>query len=123
MLRSDISTSININDIIWSKPVHLADGHRIFQARYTDRWAIADDSGSTPDQTDDGILWLDQTRPLKIETNVFEAKEYRFIPLLSPTGKESHAVTNMATMMYLSAHFVWRIEDENGSSWQVIRRD
>lgn len=48
-------------------------GHRIFRedrgefaAPETCRWAIADNSGTTPDRTDDGILWLDFSRPLAV---------------------------------------------------------
>lgn len=50
-------------------------GHRIFRedrgafaAPETLRWAIADNSGPRPDTTDDGILWLDFGRRLRIDS-------------------------------------------------------
>ena len=38
-------------------------GHRFFQAK-DGRIAVADESGEFPQDTDDGILWVDFTRPV-----------------------------------------------------------
>jgi hypothetical protein len=58
----------------WVKLARLKSGHTIFRgiAEVNDRVdvagdvAIADRSGPVPDQTDDGILWLDPSRPMLI---------------------------------------------------------
>ena len=49
------------------------DGHRVFRdardafkAPELRAWALADNSGATPDQTDDGVLWLDMSRSLVV---------------------------------------------------------
>jgi hypothetical protein len=56
-------------------------GHRIFQAvgltdygqgqlkqaGYPHGFAIADNSGGTPELTDDGVLWLDESKPIKVD--------------------------------------------------------
>lgn len=61
-------------DYKWAE-VHRLEkgGHRIFRedrgeyaAPETCRWAIADNSGSRPETTDDGVLWLDFARPLDV---------------------------------------------------------
>jgi hypothetical protein len=52
-------------------------GHRWFIDNATGRIAIADQSGDTPDRTDDGILYLDTTRDVGEST----------IPLVHPTGE------------------------------------
>lgn len=46
-------------------------GHRFFEDKNTGRIAIADNSGPTPDRTDDGVLWLDSSRKMlvKLEHN------------------------------------------------------
>lgn len=42
-------------------------GHRLFRQREAPEfYAIADNSGTNPDATDDGVLWLDRTRPMKL---------------------------------------------------------
>jgi hypothetical protein len=48
-------------------------GHRIFRDARDDfkapeqrGWAIADNSGTRPHITDDGVLWLDFTRPIRV---------------------------------------------------------
>lgn len=49
----------------WRLVLKFADGHRYFRdAR--NRIAIADDSGATPDDTDDGVLYLDRSKPVVI---------------------------------------------------------
>jgi hypothetical protein len=58
----------------WEKGQWLEPrGHRVFRDARDDfkapeqrAWAIADNSGPTPDQTDDGVLWLDMGRPLHV---------------------------------------------------------
>jgi hypothetical protein len=58
----------------WEPGIRLEkSGHRIFHeirhafaAPETCRWAIADNSGTTPDRTDDGVLWLDFSRTLTV---------------------------------------------------------
>jgi hypothetical protein len=58
----------------WEPGIRLEKGgHRIFHeirhafaAPETCRWAIADNSGTTPDRTEDGVLWLDFSRPLRV---------------------------------------------------------
>jgi hypothetical protein len=60
--------------IRWTDSLKIAKGgHRIFRedrgpfaAPETCRWAIADNSGSRPDTTDDGVLWLDFDRPISV---------------------------------------------------------
>ena len=39
--------------------------HNYFRDRKTGQLAIADDSGQYPDETDDGILYVDFTRTMK----------------------------------------------------------
>ena len=42
----------------WTKIKSFKGGHRFFREAGDSRVAIADDSGPTPDTTDDGILYL-----------------------------------------------------------------
>lgn len=55
---------------MWKLIKHFHRGHRLFRweeegSPNHHRYAIADISGKTPDQTEDGILWLDRDRPIK----------------------------------------------------------
>lgn len=44
----------------WGKSVRLCTyGHRIFHDDVSRRWAIADNSAGLPENTEDGVLWLD----------------------------------------------------------------
>jgi hypothetical protein len=42
----------------WEFQFKAKGGHSFFTDRESGRVAIADDSGPTPDTTDDGVLWL-----------------------------------------------------------------
>lgn len=44
-------------------------GHRYFLDVDRREVAIADNSGKTPDTTEDGVLWLDRTRPVHVEVS------------------------------------------------------
>ena len=107
----------------WASPIKLPDGHRLFQAdtippalkaylppsiqipRGGGVWAMADESGSYPEETDDGILWLDFGRDL----NAGPSGGPSGIPLLDPSGKSVSTITDTATLLRLSARFDWRI--------------
>src|SRR3954467_1988653 len=73
---------------MWNKPQMMPDGHRLFESD-ENRYAIADESGFLPNNTDDGVLWLDFTRPLSVEVdNSFNPpREYFNIPLTTRPGK------------------------------------
>jgi hypothetical protein len=43
----------------WHFAGELGSGHRLFIDKKTQRASIADESGSTPEDCDDGILWID----------------------------------------------------------------
>ena len=91
----------------WSKPTRMPDGHRIYLVR--EGYVIADNSGITPDQTDDGVLWLDQTRPLSIERNQYEGTEHISIPLRDEDGNETRTPTDAATLLILSQWLKWPV--------------
>lgn len=69
-------------------------GHKFF-ADPTGRIALADWSGDTPDQTDDGVLWLDIKRPIRI--NLEGERLHAFIPLLDRHGEQTCTVSDIRT--------------------------
>jgi hypothetical protein len=69
-------------------------GHKFF-ADPTGRIALADWSGDTPDQTDDGVIWLDTKRPIRI--NLEDGRLHAFIPLLDRHGEQTYTVSDIRT--------------------------
>lgn len=53
----------------WTKIFSVRGGHKYFRDELTKMIALADDSGSTPDRTEDGVLWLDFKRCVCIKTD------------------------------------------------------
>lgn len=108
-------------------------GHRVFRdardaykAPELRGWAIADNSGGAPHTTDDGVLWLDFTRPLRVEIG-YEKSEYGLVSatprVLIPLrcerdgSRESHTSTSImdgfAVLRRLFPH--WRVEYSEGA--------
>jgi hypothetical protein len=108
----------------WVHDTTLAGGTRIFRLEHPAaavRYAVADESGDNPEQTDDGVLWLDFSVPISVGTNVFEGREYICIPLINDAGERSRTITTMQGALYLSARFDWKIRnDENSREYEVV---
>lgn len=66
----------------WAYLLTLPGGHKIFRSS-DGRWAIADQSGSTPDNTDDGPLYIDESRA------IFPTRPTWFLPLVNERGETS----------------------------------
>lgn len=104
----------------WGRPTHLADGHRLFMA--DEGFAIADDSGSKPELTDDGVLWLDLSLPLGItlDESFDPPHEHFMIPLVNEAGEQVRTITNVRTLMYLARWLKWPVrEEESGRTFYV----
>jgi hypothetical protein len=67
----------------WEKLLDLPGSHRYFRDLRTNRIGVADRSGPTPDQTDDGVLWLDASRAIVVGNNLRAS-----IPLLDESGRQ-----------------------------------
>lgn len=93
----------------------LPDGHRIFSTQGTPSdFLIADESGDTPDQTDDGELFLDRERNLSIDQETEDENgritTHCSIPLRTADGLISRTPSNPATIMYLAIAFRWPVK-------------
>jgi len=86
----------------WEKVERLPDGHRIFFAG--DKIAIADNSGRTPELTDDGTLWMDFSRPLVV------AGKFACIPIINEERGEFVTGTDFETVLMLSERYDWAIK-------------
>lgn len=78
----------------WTLVTRLPGEHRIFRDA-GGRLALADNSGDTPDTTDDGVLYLDLDRPVQLVSasiaEVFSTSQrlYCKIPLVTSDGTKS----------------------------------
>lgn len=70
----------------WQLIQRIKDGHRWY-LNENGRRACADDSGRTPEDTDDGILYADLSRPVRVERS--EVGSWISVPLVSPSGHQS----------------------------------
>lgn len=103
----------------WEPVIPLPDEHRLFPINGNPfKWvAIADNSGRTPEDTDDGVLWLDFDWNLIISA----PDGVLCIPVKrDPSGERFSTVTNMSTMLFLSATYNWPIEDQLGDNTYIV---
>lgn len=92
----------------------LPDGHRLFSKEGHPGFLIADESGDTPEYTDDGELFLDTARNLLIDQETDTDEPYRIethcmIPLRTAHGAITSTPTNPATIMHLAITFEWKV--------------
>lgn len=89
------------------------DGHKIFRfdghdcenMNIEDRFAIADGSGICPEDTDDGILWIDSKRSIRpAEHRHHEEQLFFAIPLLNESGIECSTIMNIKKTAMLIRH-------------------
>jgi hypothetical protein len=88
---------------VWTRSDPMPDGHRLFCTDREDLVAIADNSGAFPQDTDDGVLWLDFKRHLMV------GGQSPSIPLLTPDSKPISTPTDLATLLLLAVEYDWPI--------------
>lgn len=90
----------------WSFAMKLPSGHTLFghpEPGYT-RYAIADESGSTPEATDDGVLWINPNYPILIhQYDEKGPRESVSLPLLDEKGQATSTPIDFRTALILSA--------------------
>jgi hypothetical protein len=79
-----------------------------------DMVAIADDSGATPTQTDDGVLWLNLQLPLRVDKD-----NVCLIPLTTADGSSAVAPTDFQTLLLLAAEYDWQIVGARDQTYTV----
>ena len=116
-----------------NETIALPDGHYLFRAtdycikrsfphgfRPNDEfgeWAIADDSGGTPETTDDGILWLDTNQRILLGKGHGNAI---LLPVFTPEGKRFTTATDAASLLILSDKFRW-VMNVDGAMFRGVR--
>lgn len=83
---------------LWAYHQTLLSGHRIWKDANSGRWAIADSSADgldgsfgTPDETDDGVLWVNPNRDVVI--NRVEHQLYVNLPVIDGAGRDHYLIT------------------------------
>jgi len=91
----------------WHLQRAIKGNHKWFQDLETGHLACADNSGHYPDETDDGILFLNKEKPI-----VMGKSDHIFIstPVLNPTGGMSHIISGLAEMIYLVQEHGMQVE-------------
>jgi hypothetical protein len=90
----------------WNLLDVLPGGHRLFARPDSTAIYIADRSGKTPDLTDDGLLWLDQTRPLKIDGG------HCVVPVVAESSSSYVVPVEAVDLLILSDRYRWPIACE-----------
>lgn len=118
--------STDTHDYKWQGAgTKLPSGHRIFESHNPishSGWAVADDSGEYPHETEDGTLWLDQSRCLllSVDTTTTPHQEVVAIPVMDNQGEQSYIGGTAATVLMLSRMFQWTIEDDNQGAYYSV---
>ena len=91
----------------WTLLRKCRDSHKWFSDSETGRVACADYSGRFPDQTDDGILWLNKERPIVMARS--EGRIYVTTPVLQ-NDKPKFIISSLDEIIYLMQEHGMKIE-------------
>lgn len=105
----------------WTKLFSMRGGHKYFRDEFTGKIGVADNSGPTPDRTDDGVLWLDFNRCVCIATNT-NHDTYITIPLLRENGDRSCTGSSVKEAIEVCARFGMKLALQ-GERFVMIRAE
>lgn len=79
------------------------DGHSFYTDALSNRVAVKDMSGDRPDETDDGVLWVDTTRPMHFYLSDYCSSVKRMGFAALPVIKERTGEPSMVGMLWPDA--------------------
>ena len=88
--------------------LHKPDGHKLYMDLSTGLFAIADNSGRYPDETDDGILWLLPDQELEVDMGTRRL----WVPVAvyaERDGRNARFGTNFDGALFLAEKFRWTL--------------
>jgi DNA-directed RNA polymerase subunit M/transcription elongation factor TFIIS len=99
---------------LWTRVLKCKGGHRYFTKRGTSRIFVADDSGATPDRTDDGEISLDRSKPATIVNDSRRSfgslGVYVDLPAFDRNGKPCAILENLIQGSRVIAAFGLKVE-------------
>ena len=90
-------------------------GHTVFRDELSGLLAIADMSGDTPDQTDDGVLWIDGSREIRLfvlEVGGVAKRVYASLPLVTAVDSSPRVETATICAIQKLSRLVRLINDD-----------
>lgn len=99
----------------WTLAFEVKGGHRYFRDEETGKIGVADDSGENPELTDDGLLWLDQSRPITLSDTSGSSGG---IPLVDEEGKKYGMSERMSAAVIVAKMFGMKIKC--GEHWLAV---
>lgn len=105
----------------WTKVFSIRGGHKYFRDEISGRIGVADDSGSTPDRTEDGVLWLDPSRCVTIATDT-NHRTWVTVPLLRENGDKSATGASVKEAIEVVARFGMKLALQ-GERFVMIRAE
>src|SRR5581483_8497044 len=113
----------------WELVHRVKSGHKFFKelspsGQWTGKIGIADDSGVTPDRCDDGVVYLDMTRPISVTWRK-ERDGYTdsiHVPTLRVRdNREMHMGGSWHEVLDLAARYNMRIETETAGTFRITQ--
>lgn len=96
----------------WTRLFKISGGHKYFSdAENPGHVAIADDSGATPDETDDGVLYIAKALDVTVDR-----QDHWSIPLVYPTGRPTtHTSVSADEAIFVASLYgmTIRVESKN----------
>lgn len=86
-----------INTQRWEFVHQIPDGHKIFREKSTLRYAVADNSGRMPEDTNDGVLFVDDTKRVSAINSTMQ------VPVLNADDEPYSVLMTIEGGLWISA--------------------
>lgn len=91
-----------MTDHQWKMLVKIPRNHKFFRSELTNKVSACDDSGLTPDYTDDGPLWVETDKPIILRQQHDSANMSGSVPVIQDrTGKHQCILSGPREIMWL----------------------
>lgn len=82
-------------------------GHKYFLDKFSGKYAVADGSGYFPNETDDGILWLDTEKPLTLD--LYNGSPVISVPVKNIDNKDFYTGASVSEALNLINKFKFNV--------------
>lgn len=102
----------------WRLLKRVPGAHKWFIDEITGGLAVCDDSGVTPDRSEDGVLWLDRRKHVKLS----QAGGVQITAFVNgEDGTESAIGCNVAELLYLMHEHKIELCIEDGDEYHIVQ--
>lgn len=95
-------------------------GHKYFLDKLSGRCAVADGSGYFPNETDDGVLWINTEKPITLD--LYKDQAFIYVPVKNVDNKDFSTGATVSEASKLIDKFKFNVRTSNKEYFKSLSR-